>query len=100
MQHWWSGGTFPGYAKTRVKYYVDGERVNPLNLPLGLAHGQDDVTEDNGPWSAGSLFGKSGAYVNVRCRGPTLYRWRWAFLVGFPRVEVYADCTLTHTLPG
>ena len=50
LQHWWSGGTFPGYAKTRVKYYVDGEDMNStvLNLPLGLAHGQDDVTQDNG----------------------------------------------------
>lgn len=50
LQHWWSGGTFPGYAKTRVKYYVDGEDTNStaLNLPLGLAHGQDDVTQDNG----------------------------------------------------
>ena len=60
MNHWWSGGTFPGYAMTRVKYYIDGDLASPLNLPLGLSHGQDDVTEDNGPWSAGSLFGKSG----------------------------------------
>lgn len=60
MQHWWSGGTFPGYALTRVRYYVDGQSEDPLDLPLGLAHGQADHTEDNGPWSAGTLFGKSG----------------------------------------
>ena len=60
LQHWWSGGTFAGYAATRVRYYVDGAPSGPVDMPLGLAHGQGDETEDNGPWSAGTLFGKSG----------------------------------------
>ena len=48
MHHWWSGGTFPGYAKTRVRYYIDSDRL-PLELPLGLAHGMSsEDMEDNG----------------------------------------------------
>mmetsp|Transcript_1368 Transcript_1368/g.2702 ORF Transcript_1368/g.2702 Transcript_1368/m.2702 type:complete len:344 (-) Transcript_1368:173-1204(-) len=61
MQHWWSGGTFEGYTQTRVRYYADGR--DPVSLPLGLAHGMsgDGTMQDNGPWTAGDLFGKSGA---------------------------------------
>lgn len=60
LQHWWSGGTFPGYLETRVRYYIDAEAA-PVDMPLGPAHGMaPDAADDNGPWSAGGLFGKSG----------------------------------------
>ena len=58
LHHWWSGGTFAGYTTSRVRYYVDD--LEPVDLPLGLAHGMSTQMEDNGPWSAGSLMGKSG----------------------------------------
>ena len=66
MQHWWSGGNFDGYTKTIIRYYVDDEYSEPLNIPIGAAHGGggiEVVDEDNGPWSAGALFGKSGGKI-------------------------------------
>lgn len=66
MQHYWSGGTFAGYTETRVRYYVDGAQVAATDIPLGLAHGMSATRmEDNGPWSAGALFGKSGVGLHV-----------------------------------
>ena len=69
MQHWWSGGTFSGYADTLVRYYVDSTAA--VSVPLGLAHGMAPgaFMEDNGPWSAGTLFGKSG--VGLHAGGPS-----------------------------
>ena len=64
MHHWWSGGSFAGYSATRVRYHVDN--ASTVELPLGPAHGlpPDDASIgfdfDNGPWTAGALFGKSG----------------------------------------
>jgi hypothetical protein len=68
MQHWWSGGTFVNYTGTRVRYYVDGGLI-PVNIPLGLGTGSAPDWlggfEDNGPWSAGALFGKSGVGLHA-----------------------------------
>ena len=61
MQHYWSGGTFAGYGNTIVRYYVDNVS-KPVSMPLGLAHGLANGSwDDNAPWSAGSLFGRSGS---------------------------------------
>ena len=60
----WSGGTFPGYARSRVRYYVDGDIV-PVGIPLGPGHGMGYRTDDNGPWSAGTLFGRSGVGLHA-----------------------------------
>ena len=60
MQHFWSGGFFPEYGSSLLRYYVDGETTPSVVLPLALAHGQAPVMDDNAPWSAGSLMGKSG----------------------------------------
>jgi hypothetical protein len=60
MQHWWSGGNFEGYGLSRVRYYADNEAA--VDLPFGLAHGlAPSDMDDNGPFSAGSLFGRTGA---------------------------------------
>ena len=68
MQHWWSGGTFVNYTGTRVRYYVDDAPV-PVDIPLGLGTGSAPDWlggfEDNGPWSAGALFGKSGVGLHA-----------------------------------
>ena len=66
MQHWWSGGTFAGYPETVVRYYVDGAAA-PVEMPLGLAHGQGDETEDNGPWSAGTLTNSMAPSCTTLC---------------------------------
>ena len=68
MTHWWSGGTFENYTGTRVRYYVDGA-ATALDIPLGLGWGSAPDWlggyEDNGPWSAGALFGKSGVGLHA-----------------------------------
>ena len=66
MQHWWSGGAFDGYGATRVRYYVDGTAAALVDLPLGLAHGMATKNfDDNAPWSAGGLFGRSGSGLHA-----------------------------------
>jgi hypothetical protein len=70
MQHWWSGGTFAGYTRTRVIYHIDEGKAPTVNLPIGPAHGfSPDSMDDNGPWSAGALFGKTG--VGLHDGGPS-----------------------------
>ena len=65
MQHWWSGGAFEGYPLTRVSYYVDGDRT-PIVIPLGLGHGMAPTwMDDNAPWSAGALFGRTGNGIHT-----------------------------------
>ena len=61
MSHFWAGGTWPGYAHSRLRYYVDGEERPSVDVPFGLVHGDsmiDGVYQ--APWSAGSLFGWTG----------------------------------------
>jgi hypothetical protein len=57
---YWSGGFFPEYGASLLRYYVDSEREASLVLPLGLAHGMAAAMDDNAPWSAGAIMGKSG----------------------------------------
>ena len=68
MQHYWSGGTFDNYTGTRVRYYVDASATG-VDIPLGLGHGSAPDRlggyEDNGPWAAGALFGKSGVGLHA-----------------------------------
>ena len=69
MQHWWSGGTFARYYYTRIRYYCDNATY-PVNVPLGLGHGMAAAqVDDNAPWSAGALFGRSGS--GLHAGGPT-----------------------------
>jgi hypothetical protein len=60
MQHYWSGGFFPEYGSSLLRYYVDSEASASVVLPLALAHGMAPAMDDNAPWSAGSLMGKTG----------------------------------------
>lgn len=32
MRHFWSGGSWPGYQYTRLRYYVDGGKTFPMPL--------------------------------------------------------------------
>ena len=50
---------FAADTSTRVRYLIDSTSV--VDMPIGPAHGMSAYTmDDNGPWSAGSLFGKTG----------------------------------------
>lgn len=60
MQHFWSGGFFPEYGASLLRYYVDGEAEASVVLPLGLAHGMAADMDDNAPWNAGDIMGKTG----------------------------------------
>ena len=60
MQHFWSGGFIPEYGSSLLRYYVDGEQDASVVIPLGLGHGQATLMDDNAPWAAGSLMGKTG----------------------------------------
>ena len=45
MQHYWSGGFFPYYGSSLLRYYVDGEKEASVVLPLGLAHGMASMMD-------------------------------------------------------
>ena len=59
MQHMWTGGAWDGYELSRVRYYIDGEAVASVDIPIGMGTGQP-FNDDDGPWSAGVAFGKTG----------------------------------------
>ena len=62
MQHLWTGGSdTPAtlYTQYRVRYYIDGEATASVNIPVGFGAGEP-YGDDDGPWSAGSAFGKTG----------------------------------------
>ena len=59
MQHCWTGGAWDGYGDTRIRYFIDGESEASVNIPIGMGTGQP-YGDDNGPWSAGVAFGKTG----------------------------------------
>lgn len=71
MQHFWSGGFIPAYGSSLLRYYVDGEQNASVVIPLGLGHGQAAMMDDNAPWSAGAIMGKTGVgYVGWGAGGP------------------------------
>ena len=54
----WFGGDWPGYEKTRIRVYVDGERTPSIDMEMGLGHGVG-FGEAAAPWGAARL-GKTG----------------------------------------
>ena len=64
----WFGGDWPGYEKTRVRVYVDGETTPSIDMELGLGHG-DGFPDGNAPWGSarmGKTGNKSGLYNTYR----------------------------------
>eukprot|EP01060_Flectonema_neradi_P002307 TRINITY_DN1139_c1_g1_i1.p1 TRINITY_DN1139_c1_g1~~TRINITY_DN1139_c1_g1_i1.p1 ORF type:complete len:343 (+),score=69.56 TRINITY_DN1139_c1_g1_i1:43-1029(+) len=59
LHHMWFGGGWEGYDFTRLRVFVDGETVPSIDGRFYMIHGMGYL-DDNGPWSAGSLFGKTG----------------------------------------
>ena len=58
LTHMWFGGDWPGYAKTRLRVYVDGEATPSIDMEMGLGHGYG-FGEQAGPWG-GTRLGKTG----------------------------------------
>ena len=49
LTHMWFGGDWPGYEKTRIRVYVDGERTPSIDMEMGLGHGVG-FGEAAAPW--------------------------------------------------
>jgi hypothetical protein len=58
LTHTWFGGDWQGYEKTRVRVYVDGERVPSIDMALDMGHGYS-FGEPAAPWG-GKRLGKTG----------------------------------------
>ena len=58
LTHMWFGGEWPGYEKTRIRVYVDGEKTPSIDMELGMGHGVG-FADSEGPWGS-SRMGKTG----------------------------------------
>jgi hypothetical protein len=58
LTHMWFGGDWPGYERTRIRIYVDGERTPSINMELGMGHGYG-FGDEHAPWGS-SAMGKTG----------------------------------------
>lgn len=58
LTHMWFGGDWPGYERTRIRIYVDGEDTASIDMELGLGHGYG-FGESAAPWGCRRL-GKTG----------------------------------------
>ena len=77
MHHLWTGGTWPGYQNSRVRYYVDHEHVASVDFPLGLGAGSSMLEDVNQlPFSAGDLFGWTG----LRAKGGAFNTYQVPFV--------------------
>jgi hypothetical protein len=58
LTHMWFGGDWPGYERTRIRIYVDGEPTPSIDMELGLGHGVG-FGDGEAPWG-GTKVGKTG----------------------------------------
>jgi len=58
LTHMWFGGDWPGYDRTRIRFYVDGEAVASIDMDLFLGHGIG-WGDASAPWGSARL-GKTG----------------------------------------
>eukprot|EP01060_Flectonema_neradi_P020562 TRINITY_DN28082_c0_g1_i1.p1 TRINITY_DN28082_c0_g1~~TRINITY_DN28082_c0_g1_i1.p1 ORF type:complete len:325 (+),score=35.67 TRINITY_DN28082_c0_g1_i1:67-1041(+) len=59
LNHMWFGGKWEGFNYTRLRVFVDNETVPGIDGRFYMIHGMG-YGDDNGPWSAGNIFGKLG----------------------------------------
>lgn len=64
LDHQWYGGRWNGYDTSRLRFYVDGEKKPSIDGQMFLSHGIG-FDDDDAPWSAGALFGKTGSPSGV-----------------------------------
>jgi len=58
LTHMWFGGDWPGYDKTILRIYVDGEAQPSIQMALGLGHGVG-FGDNAAPWGSEKM-GKTG----------------------------------------
>lgn len=58
LTHMWFGGDWPGYDRTRIRVYVDGEADPSIEMELGLGHGIG-FGDAAAPWGIARM-GKTG----------------------------------------
>jgi len=58
LTHMWFGGDWPGYDRTRIRFYVDGETNPSIDMELFLGHGIG-WGDASAPWGSARL-GKTG----------------------------------------
>lgn len=58
LTHMWFGGNWPGYDRTRIRFYVDGESAPSIDMELFLGHGIG-WADPAAPWGTARL-GKTG----------------------------------------
>jgi hypothetical protein len=58
LTHMWFGGDWPGYDKTFIRVYVDGEARPSIEMELGLGHGVG-FGDSAAPWGSEKM-GKTG----------------------------------------
>ncbi|MGO8786325.1 MAG: DUF2961 domain-containing protein [Terriglobia bacterium] len=58
MTHMWFGGDWPGYGRTRIRFYVDGEVTPSIDMELFFGHGIG-WNDSSAPWGTERL-GKTG----------------------------------------
>jgi hypothetical protein len=68
LSHFWFGGNFEGAENTRIRYYVDGEKVPSIDMELYLGHGIG-FGDNQAPWATkhiGKIGKRNGIYNNYR----------------------------------
>jgi hypothetical protein len=82
LTHAWFGGDWPGYEKTRIRVYVDGEEQASIDMELGLGHGYG-FGDKAAPWGSermGKTGQPSGVYDTYRIpfgKGVRVTAQRW-----------------------
>lgn len=68
LTHMWFGGDWPGFERTRVRIYVDGEATPSIDMELFLGHGigWDDPAAPWGTSRVGKTGQPSGLYNTYR----------------------------------
>ncbi len=68
LSHFWFGGNFKGVEDTRIRYYVDGEKVPSIDMDLYMGHGIG-FNDNHAPWATktiGKIGKRNGIYNNYR----------------------------------
>jgi hypothetical protein len=68
LTHMWFGGDWPGYDRTRLRVYVDGEEAASIDMEMFLGHGIG-FGDDAAPWGTermGKTGQPSGIFNNYR----------------------------------
>ena len=68
LTHMWFGGDWPGYDRTRIRVYVNGEASASIDMEMGMGHGVgfDDKTSPWGIARMGETGHPSGVYNTFR----------------------------------